>query len=448
MKPRERVETALRHEEPDRCPMQVSFTPEFAARLRQDMALRGTRVHNPHGGGNTYELERALGEDMLLTSVGWANSYYLGDRPYVDEWGVGWAVQPYQTPFGDGHYTEIATHPLADDQAISRYQPPDPYRPELYADAAQVIRDFGDEYCIVGVTVTTIFETAWALRGLEQMLIDMVRDPGLVEQVLEFPFHYHLTAAKRLVEMGVDMVWMGDDFGTQQGMLISPNLWRKYFKGRMAEFIQTLKSINPRIKVAYHSDGDIRRIIPELIEIGLDVLNPVQPACMDPVELKRRYGDELCFWGTIDEQQTLPFGSPEDVRAEVLERVRTIGEGGGLILAPTHHVQLDTPLENFWAMVDTIQNTLYWPGLRDGPDTRGSAPKPNWTRPDKDEVSIAIERLSRRPGARPGHTRSSEGNRAPPNRTLRIGGDAHRQRFGERHDWQSGHFQTKEEERK
>ena len=359
MKPRERVEKALNHEEPDRCPMQVSFTPEFAARLRGDMALRGRRVHNPHGGGNTYELERALGEDMLLTSVGWANSYYMDDQPYVDEWGIGWSIHSYQTPFGTGHYTELATHPLADARAIDHYQPPDPSRPELYEDAARAIRDFGDEYWIVGVTVTTIFETAWALRGLEQILIDMVRDPGLVEQVLEFPFRYHLAAAERLVEMGVDMVWLGDDFGTQQGMLISPNLWRKYFKGRMAEFIQALKSINPQVKVAYHSDGDIRRIIPELIEIGLDVLNPVQPACMDPAEIKKLYGDQLCFWGTIDEQKTLPFGTPEEVRMEVVERLRTAGQGGGLILAPTHHVQLDTPLDNFRAMVDTIQDTPY-----------------------------------------------------------------------------------------
>ena len=359
MKPRERVEIALRHEEPDRCPMQVSFTPEFAARLRQDMELRGRTVHNPHGGGNTYELERALGEDMLLTSVGWANSYYMDDEPYTDEWGVGWTVHPYQTPFGTGHYTEIASHPLADDQAIGRYRPPDPSRPELYADAEQAIRAFKDEYWIVGVTVTTVFETAWALRGLEQMLIDMVADSDLANQVLNWPYQYHLTAAKRLVEMGVDMIWLGDDVGSQHEMLISPRMWRKYFKWRMAEMIGELKSINPELKVAYHSDGDIRRIIPELIEIGLDVLNPIQPASMDPAEIKAQYGDKLCFWGTIDEQQTLPFGSPEEVRAEVLERLRTIGQGGGLILAPTHHVQLDTPLENFRAMVDTIQNTPY-----------------------------------------------------------------------------------------
>ena len=209
------------------------------------------------------------------------------------------------------------------------------------------------------MTVTTVFETAWALRGLEQMLIDMVADPDLADQVLDLPYQYHLTAAKRLVEMGVDMIWLGDDVGSQHEMLISPRMWRKFFKWRMAEMIQELKAINPDLKVAYHSDGDIRRIIPELIEIGLDVLNPVQPASMDPAEIKAQYGDRLCFWGTIDEQQTLPFGSPEEVRAEVLERLRTIGQGGGLILAPTHHVQLDTPLENFQAMVDTIQNTPY-----------------------------------------------------------------------------------------
>jgi len=359
MKPRERVERALRHEEPDRCPMQASFTPEFAARLRQDMTLGGRHVHNPHGGGNTYELERALGEDMLLTSVGWANSYYLADEPYVDEWSIGWTVHAYETPFGTGHYTEISSHPLAEDRAIDGYQPPDPSRPELYSDATQVIRDFKDEYWIVGVTVTTIFETAWALRGLEQLLVDMVRDPALADRVLEFPYRYHLAAARRLVEMGVDMVWVGDDMGAQHEMLISPRMWRRYFKGRMATFIQELKAINPQVKVAYHSDGDIRRIIPELVEIGLDVLNPIQPACMDPAELKGQYGDRLCFWGTVDEQQTLPFGTPEQVRAEVLERLRTVGRGGGLILAPTHHVQLDTPLENLRAMVETVQGTPY-----------------------------------------------------------------------------------------
>lgn len=354
MKHRDRVLTALNHEQPDRCPMQVSFTPEFAERLRHELGVGAESPHNPHGGGNTHVLERSIGADVLLASVGWANSYYQSDRPYTDEWGVAWDVVEYQTPFGNGHYTEVVGHPLADDDAITRYQPPDPNRDVLYDSAAQLVRDHGSEYWIVGVTVTTILETAWALRGLEALMKDFARDRDRAEAILDIPYRYHLAAASRLVELGVDMIWVGDDIGTQEQMMISPKMWRRMFKPRMAEFFSTLRRINPDIMIAYHSDGVITPIIPDLIEIGLDVLNPVQPGCMDPAELKRSFGDRLSFWGTIDEQHTLPFGSPTDVRNEVRARLDTVGVGGGLILGPTHHVQLDTPMENFHAMVNAI----------------------------------------------------------------------------------------------
>jgi uroporphyrinogen decarboxylase len=365
MKHRERVLTALNHEEPDRCPMQISFTPEFASRLKNDLGLRDEDLHNPHGGGNTYALERAIDEDMILTSVGWANSYYATETysedgvSYSDEWGVGWKNVAYETRFGKGHYTEIVGHPLADDQAIDAYQPPDPNRPELYVEAERVIKEYQDEYWVVGVTVTTIFETAWALRGLERTLMDFIVNPDLVERLLDIPFNYHLAAAKKLVEMGVDMIWTGDDVGAQNSMLISPETWRRFFKPRMATFIWALKRINPDVKVAYHSDGNIYPIIPDLIEVGLDVLNPIQPRCMDPREVKKEYGDRLCFWGSMDEQYTLPFGTPAEVQREVMTRLKTLGKNGGLIIGPTHHVQLDTPLENFWAMVNTITQTPY-----------------------------------------------------------------------------------------
>ena len=349
---------ALNHEKPDRCPMQISFTPEFALRLREDMGIRRDDPHNPHGGGNPYDLEMALDEDMLLTSVGWANSYYLGDD-YTDEWGITWRAQEYETQFGVGKYTEMVSHPLSNDAAIDSYQPPDPSRPELYYETERVLQEYKDEYWIVGVTVTTIFETAWALRGMEQLMMDFVMDPDLAERILQIPYQYHLTSAKKLVEMGVDMIWTGDDFGGQHAMVISPKLWRAFFKPKMANFIASLKAINPDVKVAYHSDGNIYAIIPDLIEIGLDVLNPIQPASMDPARIKHDFGDKLCFWGTIDEQHTLPFGSPTDVEAEVRTRLQTIGQDGGLIIGPTHHVQLDTPMENFWAMVNTIKNTPY-----------------------------------------------------------------------------------------
>ena len=356
---------ALNREEPDRCPMQISFTPEFAARLKHHLGLTDEDFHNPHGGGNTYILERTLDEDMLLTSVGWANSYYAtetysqGGETYTDEWGITWKNIEYQTRFGSGRYTEMVGHPLADDRAIDSYQPPDPNRPELYVEAERVIKEYKDEYWIVGVTVTTIFETAWALRGYERTLMDFALDLGFLERLLDIPFDYHLAAAKKLVEMGVDMIWIGDDVGAQDRMLISPQSWRRSLKPRLATFISTLKNINPALKVAYHSDGFIVPIIPDLIEIGLDVLNPVQPKCVDPAKVKKDFGSKLCFWGSIDEQHTLPFGTPAEVEEEVILRLKTLGRNGGLIIGPTHHVQLDTPLENFWAMVNAVTQTPY-----------------------------------------------------------------------------------------
>lgn len=343
--------------------MQASFTPEFADRLKADLKIKGQGIHNPHGGGNTYELEIILDEDMLLTSVGWVNGYYAPgyqdvDR-YTDEWGVTWNCIEYSTRFGKGKYTEPFGHPLADDSAVDRYKPPDPDRPELYAEAARVVNEFKDEYWIVGVCPTTIFESAWALRGYEQLMMDFLSDPELAERILDFTYCHHLVAAQKLVELGVDMVWLGDDVGSQNAMLISPEVWRRFLKPRMAALITTLKKTNPQVKVAYHSDGYIFPIVPELVEIGVDILNPVQPAAMDPAILKRDFGDKLCFWGSLDLQHTLPYGTPDQVRSEVIERLDTLGKGGGLILGPTHNVQLDVPIENFWTMVHTITGTKY-----------------------------------------------------------------------------------------
>jgi uroporphyrinogen decarboxylase len=365
MKHRERIETALGHRTPDRCPMFASFTPEFAVRLRKALNISGDSHHNPHGSGNTYELERALDLDMLLTSVGWANSYYANDAynpgadAYVDEWGIAWKNLPYWTRFGDGFYTEIVVHPLADDSRIPGYRAPDPNRPGLYAEPEWMLRTFKDEYWIVGATVTTIFETAWALRGYDTLLMDFISDPDRADAVLDIPFRYHLRAAEHLVRMGVDMIWIGDDVGAQNAMLIAPQTWRRFLKPRLSRFIAAIKAINPRLKVAYHSDGCIYPIIGELVEIGVDVLNPIQPRSMDPARLKKEYGDRLCFWGSIDEQHTLPFGTPPEVKAEVLERLATLGKGGGLIIGPAQHVQLDTPVENIQALVDAVRGAPY-----------------------------------------------------------------------------------------
>ena len=152
----------------------VASRPSLCPFEDPDGRDRPQDLHNPHGGGNSYILERKLDQDMLLTSVGWANSYYSVRRTATTgrrtptSGGLGGAMYPYETRFGRGHYTEIVGHPLADDRAIESYQAPDPTRPELYLEAERVIREFKDDYWIVGVTVTTIFETAWALRGYPQ----------------------------------------------------------------------------------------------------------------------------------------------------------------------------------------------------------------------------------------------------------------------------------------
>ena len=225
MKHRDRVLTALNHEAPDRCPMQVSFTPEFAVRLRRTWASDDAQAAQParrrqhlRAGtrprrGYAAHLGR-LGE-LAITRLA---------RLYTDEWGIGWAVAAvrdavrHRALHRDRRPSAGRRTRRSRQLPAARPEPPRAVR-RRRADARQ---DFKDEYWIVGVTVTTIFETAWALRGLEQMLMDLAGRPGPGRRILDIPYHYHLTAAKKLVEMGVDMIWIGDDVGTQNGMLISP----------------------------------------------------------------------------------------------------------------------------------------------------------------------------------------------------------------------------------
>jgi uroporphyrinogen-III decarboxylase len=192
---------------------------------------------------------------------------------------------------------------------------------------------------------------------MPELMVDMLEAPEWVEELFDTLNVFNLKVIEELLKYDVDGFIFGDDWGHQQGLLFSLDVWRRFVKPRLAVLIEAVKGAD---KAAFvHSCGKVQGLFPELIEIGLDVLNPVQPASMDPARLKKEFGQKLCFWGSIDEQHTLPFGSPEDVRAEVLTRLQTIGENGGLIIGPTHHVQLDTPMENFWAMVDTVTQTKY-----------------------------------------------------------------------------------------
>ena len=145
----------------------------------------------------------------------------------------------------------------------------------------------------------TVFENAWLLRGLEQLLMDFIQNEEFAEALLDRITEFQADNARYIGNCDADILLTGDDVGTQRGMLMSPAHWRKWLKPRLAKIIAAAREQKPDIHVFYHSDGDISDIIPELIEIGVDILNPVQPECLDPVEMKRLYGDKLSFWGTI-----------------------------------------------------------------------------------------------------------------------------------------------------
>jgi uroporphyrinogen decarboxylase len=158
----------------------------------------------------------------------------------------------------------------------------------------------------------------------------------------------------------VDLIILGDDIAMQTGMLMSLKMWREFLKPRLKRIIEAAKKVKPDALVFYHSDGKVWDAIPELIEVGVDVLNPIQPDCMDPAEVKREFGKDLSFFGTVSVQETLPKGTPKDVEEEVKLRIETVGKGGGLLIAPSHVLQPDTPWENITAFFEAVEKYGYY----------------------------------------------------------------------------------------
>jgi uroporphyrinogen decarboxylase len=159
----------------------------------------------------------------------------------------------------------------------------------------------------------------------------------------------------RIAGAGLDILRLGDDVGMQHAMMMSPAMWAKWLKPRLAKVIEAAKTANPSIIVSYHSDGMIMPVIEGLIEAGVDVLNPVQPECIDPAEVKAMFGDRLAFSGTIGTQTTMPFGTPDDVRRDVKDRIETVGKGGGLFIGPSHTMEPEVPWANVVAFVEAVE---------------------------------------------------------------------------------------------
>ena len=200
----------------------------------------------------------------------------------------------------------------------------------------------------------TIFEKAWRIRGMENLLVDMMIRPEVAECLLENIASRMASLAKAYAQCGVDIIMLGDDVGAETSMILSPSLWRKMIKPQLSNVIDSARAGNSKVLIFYHSDGKIEPIIPDLIEIGVDILNPIQPESIDIDWLKNEYGADLSFWGGIGVQTTMPFGSPEDVHKSVQSLIRRAGSGGGLLVAPSHVIEHDVPWQNIRAFIDAM----------------------------------------------------------------------------------------------
>ena len=299
----------------------------------------------------------ALGNDCVCIAAGRPDGFTLKKEGniVIDEWGIGWV--------DTGVYSEMALHPLEHAESVSdiiSYNFPDSAGREKFAYAREQIKKYASDYVIIAEQECTILELSWYMTGLEKFLMDLMMEREYIFELMDRVMEINLAHLITLVEMGADIVWTGDDIGNQSGMMMDPDLWRKHFKPRMEYIFMRLKKLNPEIKIAYHSCGSIVPVIPDLIEIGLDILNPIQPLAkgMDAKSLHKKFGHELMFFGGVDIQNILPFGS----RREVIEHVKRIknifGNNGGYILAPAHNIQPDTPTENILAFFEEALKPL------------------------------------------------------------------------------------------
>jgi uroporphyrinogen decarboxylase len=200
-----------------------------------------------------------------------------------------------------------------------------------------------------------MYETAWQIRGYEQFLMDMVEQPEWAQCLLDRIAEQNMIRAIAFAKAGVDWITCGDDVANQKAMMFAPATWREMMLSRWKEIWKTIKEINPNAKIWYHSDGNIMDIIPELLDAGVDILNPLQPECLDLDTVHKRFGSRATFDGCIGTQSTMPWGTPTDVRNCVKELIEKYGKNGGLIISPTHILEPEVPLENIDALCDACR---------------------------------------------------------------------------------------------
>jgi uroporphyrinogen decarboxylase len=359
--PKQRTLYAMNRLQTDRPPMFATLTPQTAKKLSYHLNLKyeepldsllSTRISH-------MDLLTHLGNDCVGIA-GCAPKNFptksLDNKISVNEWGM---------KFIDvGNYFEFYEYPLANATSIEEiesYPWPDPLAEGRFDAAISAIEKYGEKYAVVADLETSFFETAWYMVGMEKLLMSLALEEEYAFALLDKIMHINTEIGKKLIEYGADIIWAGDDFGTQRGMMIDPDMWREIFKPRIKWMFGEFRKVNPDIKIAWHSCGSIVPIIGDFAEIGLDILNPIQPLAegMYPEYLANNHGHELCFFGGIDIQNLLPLGTPEQIKDEIHRRIDILGKNGGYLVAPAHNIQDDTPVENILAFFDAVKTYKY-----------------------------------------------------------------------------------------
>ncbi|MEW6747539.1 MAG: uroporphyrinogen decarboxylase family protein [Planctomycetota bacterium] len=343
MTPRERWLAVLRREKPDRLPMDYWGTEEATRRVMEHL-----RCAIP------WEMYEKLHIDKAVD----VQPAYIGPPlpPDHDEYGCRYELVDY----GTGRYKECVGHPLAHLDTIEAIEKHYTWpTPDWYDYSTLPAQLRGKERYVVRGGGSEPFLTYCYLRGLEQAYIDLAIHAELVEYCLDKLFGFCYENTRRIYEQlpgKVDLSYVAEDFGSQEDLLMSPQIIREMFVPRMKRVIDLVHSAG--CYAFFHSDGAVRKILPDMVAAGIDILNPIQWRCrgMDRAELKSEFGGRVVFHGGIDNQKTLAFGTTEDVRREVLDSIEILGKGGGYIIAPCHNVQALTPPENVLALYETGRN--------------------------------------------------------------------------------------------
>lgn len=354
---RERFLNTLKGEPTDRPPLYVSLVPQLAKRLSEHLkvpyeepisSLLGSRI-------SFNDMLAGMGVDAIGVAACFPDNGQPVLRPdgiSINEWGIG--TKPV------GLYDEFAIHPLANVQTveeIENYPFPVVDAPGRFRFAEETIARYGKDFGIIGDLECAIYEISWYLVGLEKLLMDMAMEEPYVEALLDKVTEISTQTGLRLIECGVDMIWAGDDFGSQNSLIMSPEMFDRYFAPRIKKMFDAFRAANPDIKLAWHTCGSVVPIIPRFIELGLDYLNPLQPMAreMDADNINKLFGKKINFFGAICVQDILPNGTPETIKAEVKRVAGILGKGGGYILAPAHNIQDDTSVENVLAFFEAAK---------------------------------------------------------------------------------------------